>query len=546
VRPRVSGTAAAVRKRAGSAAAADEPLLEVDDIQGNVLAGFNKDHQLLLALTIHDLAAAKAWLGRIVPFIATLGEVGQFNRLFHAKRRRLGHDPIGLIATWANIAFSHDGLAKLTSPADADGVPDDAFRQGLPDRAGSLGDAPGAPGQEVSARWVVGALGHVPDIFLIVASDHPDQLERMVMRLCPGAGDLPGAPEVIWQELGETRTDMPGHEHFGFKDGISQPGVRGLISRAPDIPMTERLLLDPPDGEVAFSAPGTPLVWPGQFVFGYPFNDRNTGELVPPAPLAPQWIRNGSLLVFRRLRQDVAGFHAFLQAGAASLAGTADFPGLTAERLGAMLVGRWPSGAPVARSPALDNSALAQDPLSVNDFVFTADTPSPSFRPGAGPAKAFPRAAADPLGFVCPHAAHIRKVNPRDQDSDKGDAFDTLTRRILRRGIPFGPPLPVPPGGQLPQDDGVDRGLHFLCYQTSIVEQFELLQTDWANSTDNPKPHGHDLIIGQSMDGNREVQLLTASGGDQTLRTDRIFVTMTGGGYFFAPGIAAIKVLAGP
>jgi Dyp-type peroxidase family len=541
-RRRAAVSPAAARALVASAAT-DEPLLEVDDIQGNILAGFNKDHQLLVALRVHDRAAAKAWLSRVEPFIATLGEVGQFNRLFRAKRRRLGHDPIGLIATWANIAFSHDGLAKLMSPADADGISDDGFKQGLPARAATLGDTPDTPGQEVSAHWVVGSLGNVPDILLIVASDHPDQLERMVAHICPGAGDLPGAPEAIWKELGETRSDMPGHEHFGFKDGVSQPGVRGLISRAPDVPLTERLLLDPPDGQVAFSAPGTPLVWPGQFVFGYPSSDRKTGEPVPPPP-GPPWLRNGSLLVFRRLRQNVAAFHAFLRAGAGTLAATQDFPGLTAERLGALLVGRWPSGAPVERSPAEDNEALAGDPLSVNDFAFAADTPAPAFRPGAGPDEAFPRAAADPQGFVCPCAAHIRKVNPRDQDSDKGDAFDTLTRRIIRRGIPFGPPLPVPPGGRLPQDDGVDRGLHFLCYQTQIVEQFELLQTDWANSTNNPKPNGHDLIIGQSMDGNREVELVTAAGGDQTLRTDRVFVTMTGGGYFFAPGIAALTMLA--
>jgi len=150
------------------------------------------------------------------------------------------------------------------------------------------------------------------------------------------------------------------------------------------------------------------------------------------------------------------------------------------------------------------------------------------------------------LGFVCPVPSHIRKVNPRDRESNKGDEFDTLTRRILRRGIPFGPPLPAPPGGQLPADDGVERGLHFLCYQTSIVEQFEELQIDWANSTDNPKPHGHDLIIGQTADGRREVQLLTA-GNSGTLQTDRTFVTMTGGGYFFAPAISAIaEVLAAP
>lgn len=517
----------------------DEDLLDVHEIQGNILTGFNKDHQLLIALSIRDKQAAKAWLSRLAPHISSLFEVWQFNQLFRAKRRRLGHDPTGLIATWVNIAFSHDGISKLASLSDADSVPDEAFRQGLPGRAGNLGDVPVVDGETVSARWVVGSDGHVPDILLVIASDDVTQLERVAAQLCPGMGDLAGAPEIIWKELGETRSDLPGHEHFGFKDGVSQPAIRGLISRSPDIYLSERVLEDPPDGEVAFASPGVPLVWPGEFVFGYPSNNRSDATTVTPLPL-PSWIRNGSLLVFRRLRQDVAAFHGFLHAAASALAGTPDFPGMEPEHLGAMLVGRWASGAPIARSPSEDNTELAKDPFSVNDFLFTADTNPPSFKPGYSRTASFPRAAADPLGIVCPRPAHIRKVNPRDQDSDKGDEFDTLTRRILRRGIPFGKPLASPPGGQLPTDDGIVRGLHFLCYQTSITEQFELLQTDWANSAENPKPYGHDMIIGQPPNDQREVRLITAAGGIQNIQTNRTFVTMTGGGYFFAPSISAV------
>ncbi len=47
-------------QRAALRPAQDEGLLEVDDIQGNILGAFNKDHQLLVALAIHDVAAAKS------------------------------------------------------------------------------------------------------------------------------------------------------------------------------------------------------------------------------------------------------------------------------------------------------------------------------------------------------------------------------------------------------------------------------------------------------------------------------------------------------
>jgi hypothetical protein len=171
-----------------------EPLLDVDDIQGNVLAGFNKDHQLLLALAIRDLAAAKAWLGRLAPHVHSMAQVGAFNRLFSAERRRLGHDPDGLIATWANVAVSHGGLAKLTSQAQADGVPDDAFRDGLPARAASLGDMPAAEGEGITDRWVVGREGQVPDILLILASDDPAQLDRVALSYARAPATWPERP----------------------------------------------------------------------------------------------------------------------------------------------------------------------------------------------------------------------------------------------------------------------------------------------------------------------------------------------------------------
>jgi hypothetical protein len=155
--------------------------------------------------------------------------------VFRKARAIRGSDPAGLAATWANIAFSHSGLAKLTSIADADGIPDESFRVGLPARTSTLGNQDPGGNPDPTASWKIGGTGNVPDALLILASDRIDELVKAADRLRPNSGDGPGEPQVICEELGQTRVDLRGHKHFGFKDGVSQPGVRGRISAKPDV-----------------------------------------------------------------------------------------------------------------------------------------------------------------------------------------------------------------------------------------------------------------------------------------------------------------------
>ena len=316
---------------------------------------------------------------------------------------------------------------------------------------------------------------------LIVASDHTSVLDDLVdlLKLRANAAAL----ELIFEQRGETLTgDLRGHEHFGFKDGISQPGVRGKLSAAPGDYITPRYISAGDSRRLYLAKPGQQLVWPGQFLLG---EQRQSTEDQVTAVAAganfPKWAKRGSYLVVRRLQQDVPAFYAFVCRGAARV-------GLTQEKFAAMLVGRWPSGAPILRIPGADNPALGDDDFANNHFIFDDDARPSSLNPIPGyPGDTYPQAAADFLAQVCPHFAHIRKVHPRDTATDMGKPADSFARLILRRGIPYGPQL-VGVKHPKPKLIAQDRGLMFLCYGASIEDQFEFLQRRWSNSTSQPNP----------------------------------------------------------
>jgi Dyp-type peroxidase family len=536
-----------------------EPVLDVDEIQGNSLVGFNKNHEVFLFLEITDVAVTKRWLKSLVPRIATVSETLAFRRLFRAMRARRNENAGLLSATWLNIAFTRTGIEKLTSRAVLDLFPSDAFKTGMADRAALLGDQVDAAGKPTG--WVFGSANGQVDIMVIVASDSSGSLGEEIDRLICEIRDLQGISprrsnkrglRIVYQELCRTLPgDLDGHEHFGFKDGISQPGIRGRVSNDPSNFLTPRLI-DPHDPlSRTHSRPGQPLIWPGQFVLGEKYPVQNAFDAVQPqpnSPPTPDWCKNGSFLVVRRLQQDVSAFWRFVNSQAAIL--EAKYPSLaplSPERFAALMVGRWKSGVPIMREPLNDNPVMANTDLALNNFNFS-NPGAPCSLVSTQPhfEDPFPPSPADKDGLRCPFAGHIRKVNPRDDTTELGGPERTLTKRILRRGIPFGPPIAVPT-----RADGQDRGLMFVAYVASIESQFEFLMTDWANSTTNPRsyrgstadePGGHDPIISESA-SQRTFTLHVDNETFERVTLPQQWVTSTGGGYFFSPSLTALKTV---
>lgn len=529
--------------------APEEPLLAIHDIQGNVLPGFNKPHQYVLCFRLGAADAGRQFLQGLVPHISTLEEVLAFRRLYRQLNKRLGRKPKGeLSATFLNVAFSHPGLAKLTP--DAALFESEPFRLGLAARSPLLGD-PTDPDHDGSpAQWVIGGPETVPDVLVIIGGDRQEELQRKVAKVKADA-ETHGLTCLYDEEMNTLESDgITGREHFGFKDGISQPGVRGRLSDLPNDFLQERHI-DPsvlPDS-LLYGYPGQFLSWPGEFVFGYPAQTLDPLIPGPVAAAGPAWAKNGSFLVFRRYRQDVRLFWQYMQETAADLDAKGTFPGMTPEKIAAMLMGRWQSGAPFARVPHADNKELGADRMANNYFRFASD--SCPVKTVSGYVDKFPQAQADPIGLVCPMAGHTRKVNTRDASNDAGGTLASFQRRILRRGLPFGPPLANPLDANGPDPANGERGLIFFSYQTSIEDQFEFLRNRWMSNRSSPRnPAGDDIAIGLNgnygQDRERQAGMFDDKQEFVPLKTDKQWITPTGGGYFFSPSLSALKeVLAG-
>ena len=534
----------------------EEPVLDGNEIQGNSVPGFLKPSMGVAALSIQDTTNVKHWLADLAPTLTTLAQTMETRVKVRAYRgfgperaQTLGKVPDDVDDAWMNLGVSYRGLSRLLGAgsfaADLQAFSDPAFQSGLAARSSLLGDPTDPSAEGNPANWVFGGPGNEADLVLVFAADREQRLDDLLKSTLTDA-QANGA-SVLYQEVGRKLDDI-GKEHFGFQDGISQPGVRGRLSEEPDSYITPRLI-DPADVPDAwlYGLPGQYVVWPGEFVFGYP--RAGADPLVPGAVHlpGPWWSRNGSYLVFRRLRQDVAGFWAFVTQTGQGLAKQPGFADISAEWLASRIVGRWPSGAPVSRVPEEDVYDLGINRIANNNFGYAAPG-RPMPLAGGRESNTWPEAAADPVGIVCPMAAHIRKVNARETPNDLGGRRASFNRRILRRALPFGCRLPN--DGPDPVDG--NRGLLFVCYQASIADQFEFLCNDWLGSPTNPRsPGGFDMMIGQNGQPGALRERTSALFGKDlaqaTISTTHGFTTApdfvipTGGGYFFSPSISALR-----
>ena len=519
-----------------------EPLLDGADIQGNILPGFNRQERYLVGFTCNDGARLKNALALVLPHVTTM-----LQALDHRDERKaafVAAEPPPLRKDlWLNIALGPRAVRAIGADAVFD-LDDEEFSFAGGMTPGITGDASaptlpnGDPNPASRRHWKVGSPSRPLDLLLIFANDGAIE-ERAAPLLEAIASALGVAP--TYDEVGRL---IPGEiEHFGFRDGISQPGVRGRVMHQG----TERFVTTrygvPSAHGVDFGKPGQPLVWPGQFLTGQPVSEGDQ-------PSLPAELTNGSFGVFRRLSQNVRAFYEDTEALAGQLSAATGI-GLAPDRLRTLMVGRFPTGAALMRhdqQPAQDDSITA-----INYFAFADALPEITLTDGS----TVSAAKADPdvlRGRRCPVWAHIRKVNPRDLGTNRGGPIDTIGFQILRRGIPFGPPYDhLNPKN--PDNDNKQRGLLFLSYQRHIKTTFSILNHDWMNNRDAPQGGGFDLLVGQNVpnngDGRHANKSATFFGPPPDTSTvgvdfesQRQWVVPTGGAFVFAPSLAFVKKFA--
>ena len=471
--------------------------VDLRDIQGFLLKGYGRMRSSrYYLLKIEDKDLAKKWIDQVSNDISD-GE----------------HHPQ---TTSLNIAFTHPGLSALgMAPENLRNFARE-FREGLDTehRNRMLGDE----GTSSPANWRWGSKKnegnfneqHIHIMLMVFTAD-----QTILASYCAEleAAFLSLGLSIVVPLDGQLLDDNK--IHIGFRDGISQPVIAGTDH------------VTHPNNTVAT----------GEFILGYkneygvysdsPFITIQQGDIgLLPYDAGGSGLKdlghNGSYLVYRQMEECVDLFWKYMNEKTKAADGTLN----EAEsiKLASKMVGRWPSGAPLVKYPDADPGGLSDD----DDFGYQPD---------------------DALGQKCPFGSHMRRSNPRnafEDNKEKQSLKLTNKHRIIRRGRSYGEPLIATPTNHHANEE---IGLHFMCFNTDISNQFEFIMHTWSNFPrfqnlyDDPDP----LIGVSDAEGHEKIQQNFTMQGcpvNKTVTDLQRFVNIKGGAYFFFPSLSAIKYLA--
>src|SRR6201997_3206622 len=294
-------------------------MLDLDNIQHILVTRTPAMTGRYEFLSFADPAGGRAWLGELVDRVQSAAD---------ARRTMDSQD------RWITLAFTWNGLRARGVSEDSLATFPDEFREAVAARADILGDT----GSNSPRNWGGGLAGDDLHAIAILFARNDAEHQRCTAVHADHGARCPGVRVLSFLDLHATPPFDYAHDHFGFRDRLSQPVIEGA-------------------GEDPTPGSGGPLK-PGEFILGYPDEEGNIANLPQPEELG----RHGSYMAYRRLREHVGLFRGYL----AEQAGT---PG-GQELLAAKLMGRWRSGAPLVLAPEHDDPELGADPMRNNDFNY--------------------------------------------------------------------------------------------------------------------------------------------------------------------------------
>jgi Dyp-type peroxidase family len=394
-----------------------------------------------------------------------------------------------------NVAFTYNGLAKLGLPEPTLQSFPDEFVQGMRARARILGDT----GKDGPAYWdPVWRDGGTVHIWLAVYADTTPAIDARCEKISNWMTATHGASVLQSQDAGALLVDgqWTTKEHFGYTDGFGNPDFDGLVRDTV-----------PGQGKLTSDAKWAPLAT-GEYLLGYP----DEASELPVSPVPYLLATNGTFMVYRKLHENVATFRKYLEEKGRQYQGGK-------EKLASKFVGRWRDGTPTELSPDKPDPATVKNGDRNTNFTYGKDLD----------------------GTRCPIGSHIRRTNPRDAFGFDGKLVNR--RRIMRRGLPYGPYVPE---GQ-PVRDEDDRGIIFMALGASLFRQFEFVQQQWVQyGNDAHLGNDRDLLLGNQGEHGKFIIPGTADPQNPPFICAHLpdFVELRGGDYFFLPSITALRMIA--
>lgn len=538
--------------------------LNLDDIQGNVTRAYGRfsfPFARYFFLHIEDAVAGREFIDRIRGRVTT------------ATRWTDGTKP----KVTLNIGFTFMGMYTLRLPTRTlQGMPE-AFIDGMKARAFMLGDrdpnkteddagnwcakwdpiwqnnrVPGSGGKDDVHIWIsmnaqlaeLGTDTPVPELeeqteWLRQLCADLDQKVRILTTNGQNGTEEYQAASAVFAEMGDKKIPTP-KEHFGITDGIGDPVFEGQY------PPEKEAVAVIGRGKWMNEKDGWQPLATGEFILGHP----DESQELPPTAMPPNFMHNGTFMVYRKLHENVTTFAEVMAEETKTFAATMGVPEDEArETLLAKMVGRWSDGVPLAKVPTYEDWIAFRkekgfddpDPLKVLAAMraYLGSSEPSDFRYGD-----------DMGGFKCPNGAHLRRMNTRDYldplNAPAGanpNATSQLNkrRRILRRGLPYGP-------DHLDGlTDETEQGVAFMVIGTSIFRQFEFVQQQWIQ-------YGLDFNQGNNtcpLLGNHDVHKRHSIPSDPKsgkppfyMSKLKTFVETRGGDYFFIPSLTALHMMA--